>query len=329
MAYPQNVCVYIETDDTGTVTVLSLEALNAAKQAAAGGGAGVSALLIGRDLSAAAETMVSHQIERIVIAEDDRLKDYRPELYVRVFKAAYERIKPDLTVFGNSKNGLDFAARAAVHLDIDLVTDCVKIQWNAGEFTFTKPVFSNNVMAVYAGGTGSVIATLRAKSTPPSRGKNHPQGEVIRLECPDAPVPGEYEIVKKYRGDDGKRSLADVDVIVSGGRGMGGPEGFLLLEKVAERLGAHVGASRPPCDLGWVSAEAQVGITGAIVSPEVYIAVGLSGSFQHMAGMEGSKTVIAVNSDPKAQIFQIADYGVVGEFKEVLAGFIEELDRRR
>ncbi|MCP4751848.1 MAG: electron transfer flavoprotein subunit alpha/FixB family protein [Proteobacteria bacterium] len=324
---PQNVLVYIETDDSGKATPLSLEALNAAKQAAADSGAVVSVLLIGGDLSTAAEAASFYEVEKIFVAEDGELKDYRPGLFLQAFEKAYGQIRPELTVFGNSKNGLDFAARAAVHLDIHLVADCVKIEWEDGEFAFTKPVFSNNVMAVYGGGPSPGIVTLRPKSTDASESSEHRQGEIVRLDSPASPVPDDYEIVEKGPFDDGGKNLADADAIVSGGRGMGGPEGFALLQDLADRLDAEVGATRPPCDLGWVSADAQVGITGAIVSPDLYVAVGLSGSFQHMAGMGGAKTVVAVNSDPKANIFKISDYGVVGEYEEVLPGLIEELGR--
>ena len=325
----RNVLVYIETDDDGVVVPLSLEALNAARQVATASGAKVSGLLIGGDLSAATEVLVYHRIEEIYVVEDGELTDYGPGRFLQAFEKAFERIKPELTIFGNSKNGLDIAARAAMHLDIYLVTDCVKIDWDDGEFAFTKPVFSNNVMAVYGGGSSPGIATLRSKSIDPSESAEQRQGKIIQLDTPASPSPDDYEIVEKGQLAEGVKNLADAEMIVSGGRGMGGPEGFEILRQLADRLGAQVGSTRPPCDLGWVSPNAQVGITGAIVSPEVYVAVGLSGSFQHMAGMGGAKTIIAVNSDPKANIFKISDYGVVGEYQEVLPGFIEELDSSR
>lgn len=325
MTKPHNFLVYVETDDNGIVTPLSLEALNAAKQVAVIQGAAVSVLVMGENVARAVEELRFHHIDKIFIKEDAGLKYYRPRMFLSVFEKIYCLLEPELTVFGNSKNSLDFAARAATYVNIALVTDCVNIEWDKGELLFTKPVYSNNVMAVYSSGSFPCIVTLRSKSTTPSERSENQQGEIIDLGEVDEPASDEYEIVGKYIPEEGEKKLTDADIIIAGGRGIGGQEGFSALQKLADLLGGQVGSTRPPCDLGWVSADAQIGITGAIVSPAVYFAVGLSGSFQHMAGMSGSKRIIAINSDPNANIFKISDYGVVGEYEPVLSGLIGEI----
>jgi electron transfer flavoprotein alpha subunit len=325
MAKHHNYLVNVEIDDNGVVTPLSLEALNVAKLAAGIQGASVSVLVLGPNVAPAVEELQFHQIDKIFKREADELGHYRPRRYLSVFEKVYHMLKPELTVFGNSKNSLDFAARAAIQLDAALVTDCIKIKSDNEGIAFTKPVYSNNVLAVYAAGDSPCIVTIRPKSTSPSEPIGEQQGEIIDLGPLSEPISDEYEIIETCNSKDGEKKLSDAGIIVAGGRGIGGPEGFAELEKLAGLLEGQVGSTRPPCDLGWVSPGAQVGITGEIVSPDVYIAVGVSGSFQHMAGMSGAKTVVAINTDPNANIFNISDYGVVGEYEEVLAGLIKEI----
>lgn len=328
MAKHMNCLVCIETDDKGNITPLSLEALNATKQAVGSQEVVISAWVPGSDLTRAIEELKFHQVEKIYKQEGDELGDYKPAIYLVAFENIYNRLKPELTVFGNSKQCLDLAARAAVKRNVPLVTDCIKIELDNEGLAFTKPVYSNNVLAVYAGGDSPCIVTIRPKSAEPSEPVSEKRGEVISLELTEEPILEEFEIIEKRIHDEGEKKLSDADVIVAGGRGIGDSKGFKELEKLADLLGGHVGATRPPCDLGWISPDAQVGITGAIVSPSVYIAVGISGSFQHMAGMNSSKTVVAINSDPDANIFKISDYGVVGEYEEVIPGLREEIEKR-
>jgi electron transfer flavoprotein alpha subunit len=325
-----NVLVYVECDHTGDPSSLSLEALQAAKTVTtAGNGGRVSVLMIGEDLSKSVNALHHHEIDTLYICRDDSLKEYRPKKFLRAFEQAYRLYCPDLTIMGNSKNGLDLAARAAVGLDMPLITDCVDIRWDQKEIAFVKPVYSNNVLAVYGSGGLPCLATVRSKSMPASEPSDLRKVAIIDLPFPDTEAADEYEILERRSLEDSGKTLADADLIVAGGRGMGGSEGFSVLQKLANLLGGQVGSSRPPCDLGWAAPEMQIGITGTIVSPSVYFAVGLSGSFQHIAGMSNSKTVVAVNSDSNATIFRIAHYGVVGEYEPVLMGLIEGMGNRQ
>jgi len=325
MAKRYNFLVYVETDDKGAITLLSLEGLNAAKQIAGVQGAAVSVLAIGENVARAVEELQFHKVDKIFKKEGGELKHYRPRRFLSIFEKIYRMLEPQLAVFGNSKNSLDFAARASICLDTALITDCVKIEWDQGKLTFAKPVYSNNVMAVYSSGTFPCTVTMRSKSTAPSEKSEIRQGEIIDIGEVDEPASEEYEVVEKSILTDGEKNISDEDIIISGGRGVAGAEGFSVLQELADLLSGQVGATRPPCDLGWIGPEAQIGITGAVVSPTLYFAVGLSGSFQHMAGMSGSKTIVAINTDPNANIFKISNYGVVGEYEPVLCGLISEL----
>lgn len=236
-----NFLVYIETDDNGLVTANSFEALNAAKQAAKVKDAAVSVLVIGDDVSKAVEEMRFHGIEKIFIKQGGDFKNYRPRNFLAVFEKIYQLLKPGLALFCNSKNSLDLAARAAVYLDAALITDCVEIKWEDEELFFTKPIYSNNVMAVYSTGDFPCIATLRSKSFSPSERLENQKGEIIDAGPINAPALDEYEVIEKCFIKDGEKKLADADIIVAGGRGIGGPEGFIELKKLADMLRTYRG----------------------------------------------------------------------------------------
>jgi electron transfer flavoprotein alpha subunit len=315
-----NILVYIESSENGDLSLVSLEALNLAKLTCGQGGR-ISAMVVGENANQTADELKWHAIDAIYVKEDAGLTQYLPQSYVALLEDVYHRLSPDLILLGNTKNGSDLAARAALQFDIPLVMDCVKIEWDEEDLLFTKPVYSNNVMAVYARGESPCIVTLRPKSTDPSEKKDSQKGEIINLDSANFTGSEEYEVEEFVpKGDDG--GLENARVIVSGGRGIGGEENFVELKELSDLIGAQLGATRPPCDLGWVSPDSQIGITGAIVSPQVYFAIGISGSFQHLAGMGSSRTIISVNPDPNANIFKISDYGIVGEYEEVLPGLI-------
>ena len=323
-----NILVYMETDETGAITQVSLEALNAAKQIACDKSAAVGIFLIGDKVSSAADELQFHNVDKIYLKEDNRLKSYQPRAFLKIFERVYENLKPELVVFSNSTNSLDFSGRIAFKLNAGLITDCVKIESEKDDIFYTKPVYSNNIMVVYSCSHLPCIITVRSKSVAPSERSEKKEGEIVSVDEEIDLSLDEYDVVEKVIQKDKGMNLADAKIIVSGGRGVGGSEGFGYLKELADLLGGQVGSTRPPCDMGWISPGAQVGITGTIVSPSLYIAVGISGSFQHMAGMIDSKVVIAINSDPDATIFKISNYGVIGEYEEVLPGFIEGIKDR-
>jgi electron transfer flavoprotein alpha subunit len=226
---------------------------------------------------------------------------------------------------GDTLTSVDLAPRLAFFLDTGLITDCVAIESDESGVCFLKPVYSSNVMAAYAFASEPCIVTLRSRVEEAAEKADTQVAKVVPLDV-KLDVSGlKTEVIERVSEDDAGLKLTDAEVIVSGGRGMGGPEGFEQLSELAKILNGAVGASRPPVDLGWATPKTQVGQTGEKVSPSVYIAVGISGATQHIAGMQGSKTIVAVNKDPKANIFRIADYGVVGTCEEVVPALKEAL----
>lgn len=228
-----------------------------------------------------------------------------------------------------SLTALDLAPRLAARLKTGCASDCVDVSLkDPGGFIFTKPVYSGNVMAKFALLGEPVVATFRARAAEaPEPGDA--SGQVENLDVTLDASLARYEVVETVSDDDtGGPKLESADRIVSGGRGMGGPEGFTVLAELAKALGGAVGASRPPCDLGWISPVHQVGITGAIVAPSLYIATGISGSTQHVAGMAEAKVIVAINNNEKANIFKIADFGIVGDWEKIipaLTGSVAEI----
>jgi len=234
-------------------------------------------------------------------------------------------VKPKAIIFGDTLTSIDLAPRVAFSLTTGLITDCVAIECEEGEVYFIKPVYSGNVMAAYTFDREPFVVTLRSRAEEPAERSNVAGAEIIPigvdLDLSDVNAEVVERVVEKQEGP----TLTDAEVVVSGGRGIGGPAGFEQLRELAAALNAAVGASRPPCDHGWVPQRTQVGQTGAKVAPSLYIAIGISGATQHVAGMYRSKRIVAINRDPKANIFRIADYGVVGPFEEVLPAFREAI----
>jgi electron transfer flavoprotein alpha subunit len=202
-----------------------------------------------------------------------------------------------------------------------LITDCVGFEREDGDIHFVKPVYSSNVMAAYALATEPYLVTMRSRAEDPAERRDDAEAEVIGLEVELDASALETEVIERTLEKEEGPKLTSSDIIVSGGRGVGGPEGFEHLAKLAALLNGAVGASRPPVDLGWAPPKAQVGQTGEKIGPSVYIAVGISGATQHTAGMSASRTIVAINKDSKANIFKVADYGVVGKHEEVLPAF--------
>ena len=298
---------------------LSLEALAMGRKAARECGVSLAVLVCGKGLSTAANELLCYGPDNVLAVDHDLLADLHPDLLCAAVSQACEIIKPGALFMAETLTALDLAPRLAARLKTGCVSDCVDVRFKDSEgFIFTKPVYSGNVMAKFALSGEPVVATFRARAAEaPEPGQ--PSGLVENLDVSLAPSLARYEVVKKvYDNDTGGPQLESADKIVSGGRGMGGPEGFAVLEELVKTLGGALGASRPPCDLGWISPVHQVGITGAIVAPSLYIATGISGSTQHVAGMAEAKVIVAINNNEKANIFKIADFGIVGDWEKII-----------
>jgi len=290
-------------------------------------GGEVSALLAGSGLDDGAQELVSLGANKVFVADDARYDQYQAEPYLGLLAALVEDARPRVVLLGHTEMGRDLAPRLACRLDVAWAPNCVSVEVDqaSGALKITRPVFGGKANGLFTliGPTPHVV-TVGQKVFEPAEPQSGAQGEMIMFAPGLDPAGFRTSLVQRVEDTTEGIRLEDAAVIVAGGRGMGGAEGFALLRELAQVLGGAVGASRAPVDNGWVPSNLQVGLTGNAVSPNVYIAVGISGAAQHMAGCSASKTIIAINRDPEAPIFQRAPYGVVADWKEILPPLIEQ-----
>lgn len=319
------VWVWIE-NSSGNMATISREALGAARQVADELGQSLTALVFGKDVSDVADAAFDFGADAVLGADDDTLAPFRLEAVgPLVVQLAQER-EPAVIIVGDSTRGHDLAAWVAADLDAGLVADVVDLTVEDDKVKATRTVYANKLLSTTFVTEGTQVISLRSRAF----AQPEPTGGSGTAEWVDATV-AEDEIPTKVVGFEGKEgtvSLTDASIIVSGGRGVGGPEGYAPVRELAEVLGAAVGASRAAVDAGWIPYEHQVGQTGKTVSPDLYIASGISGAIQHQAGMRSSKIIVAVNKDPEAPIFKIAQYGIVGDLFKVLPALTEEFKKR-
>ena len=268
---------------------------------------------VARDLmNHGAETVYTYACEQEIIKCKECLSSLARE------------IKPDIMLFGATKFGRGLAPRVAAALNAGLTADCIDLRVENGEFIQIRPAFTGNILAHIKTRSAPKITTVRYKVMKPAVAREG-KGEIIKKE-PPANVPRSFALIKRERMD--VIDIQNAEVIVSGGRGLKSKEDFKMLEELASLLGGVVGSSRPLVDDGWISKDHQVGFSGNTVKPKIYIAVGVSGSPQHLAGMRNSETIVAINSDPSAPIFRYADYGIVGDLYEIVPKLIERLEKK-
>ena len=277
-------------------------------------GGDVTALVIG---AGARDVAGRIDVTRALVADDPSLSDYMAERYLPVVVAAVEQAQPDVVLFPHTLDWRELAPRAAFRLGAGLVTDCVALRREGDELLLTKPVYGGSVLAEYAISTTPAMATLRPRAFPAvEAGSGTADIAELRVEAPTAPRTKLVE--RSQAAATSGPGLKDAKVVVSGGRGLGGPENWHHVEELAQALGAAIGASRAVTDAGWVPAALQVGLTGTTVNPDLYVAIGISGAVQHMAGCSGARSLVAINRDPEANIFKHARFGVVGDYKEIV-----------
>lgn len=318
----EEITVIAEIDDKEAPTRLSLELLGLAKRLALPQGE-VSAVVLGSGVKEACSELASRGAERVFFLDHPSLSPYNPEAWLAVLDSFLRERGKGLVLAGHTPLGQDLLPRLAFSLQAGLVTDCTGIRREEGGFLFTKPVYGGNALAGISVLTPLELATVRSRvgeALPPSS----PVGELIPLPL-DPPEETRVVVKERHHLEAVECPLEEARVVVSGGRGMGGKEGFETLRELARLLGGAVGASRPPVDAGWAPTTCQVGITGKVVAPDLYVAVAISGSSQHLSGMGDSGKIVAVNKDPEAYIFRVSDYGVVGDWREVLPAFLSKL----
>ena len=316
---PGMVLTFAEHRD-GRLRRPSLEALSEARRLADAVSGKVESILIGSGVRALADELGSHGADRVHVFDAPELGAYATETYARAMAQVALAAKPWAVLVAYTAMGRDLAPRVAAQLGAGLVSDCVSLEIEDGRLVARRPMYSGKAYGTVAWLGEPQLATLRANVF--ALGKADPSRKAeVALGTLDATARARVTAV--HAKASGKRELSEAQIIVSGGRGLKGPENYRLVEELAAAMGAATGASRAIVDAGWVDHQMQVGQTGKTVSPTLYIACGISGAIQHLAGMSSSKVIVAINKDADAPIFKVANYGIVGDVFEVLPKLTE------
>lgn len=315
-----------------TISRATRESLKIGRKLADELGEELCALLLGNELGDIGKKTITFGADKVYIVDHPLLGEYYSDVYVEVITKACQPLNPFILLLGQTSFGYDLAPRLAFRLGGQLSTSCtgLNIDPESKLLMQTRPVYGGNANAVMVTkGIYPQIVTIRPRSVPAAEPDEARQGEVISLDMQIDESAKRYKIIERVKEEAAGIKLEDAEVVVGGGRGIGDEKGFGLLWELADLLGGTVGASMPPCKFGWISPYLEIGQTGKIIAPDLYIVVAISGAPQHITGCLGAKNMIAVNRDPEANIFKVADYGVVGDYKKALPAFIEKVKELR
>ena len=319
--------VVLAEQKKGTLVKATLAAIGAAQQIASAVGGTYDIVVAGANVGGVAEELSQYGARRVLTLSDDALAGYTAQAYARAFDALVRQSGATYIVAAATSIGKDVTPRIAARLKAGLASDVVAIEHQGGSTVYTRPMWAGNVLGKVKINTDIQLVTIRGTDFDAAA----PTGAASTIEAVSADL-DTGSLRMQYVGLDAVESdrpdLNDADVVISGGRGLKAKENFSLVEALADELNGAIGASRAVVDAGWVPNDWQVGQTGKVVAPGLYIAVGISGAIQHVAGMKGSKTIVAINKDPDAPIFQIADYGLVADLFEVVPALTEKLANR-
>jgi electron transfer flavoprotein alpha subunit len=310
------------------ITTTTRELLSLGRKLSDGLHQPLNALVIGKDLEKVAQEAISFGADKVYSVDNTSFSSFHPDYYTAIMAKVCQQIVPSVILFGQTDIGRDVAPRLAAKLGIPVTLDCIDLNIDPGtnHILQTKPVYGGNAIAIWATESGQPqIVTMRPKAVMVDEPDRSRKGEIIAFTTPIDDSMTKIRHLETVKEEVKGIRLEEAKVIIAGGGGIGGRDGFKLLEELAKILGGTIGVSRVPCDEGWMSIKLEIGQTGHIVSPDLYIAVGISGAMQHMAGCSGSKLIIAINKDPEAHIFKEADFGVVGDYRDVLPALISKL----
>ena len=331
-AKTKDLWVFVETNEDGTAKNVGIELLTPGKMMAGKQGGNLVAVVIGCGVDEAVKAANEHGADKIIVVDGPEYKHYTTDAYAIALCTLVEKYGPTSMLIGATNNGRDLGPRVSCRLKTGLTADCtaLDIDDETGNVAWTRPAFGGNLMAtILCPNHRPQIGTVRPgvfKKSDAVEGK----AEIIKEDlhvAEDQIRTQVIELIKEMGGEN--VDLEGAEIIVSGGRGVGGSEGFNTIKELADVLGATVGASRAAVDAGWIAHAHQVGQTGKTVGPKLYIACGISGAIQHLAGMSSSDCIVAINKDPDAPIFDVADYGVVGNLFEVLPVLVDEIKKAR
>ena len=322
--------VFVEHKDD-KIRKVTFEMLSEARKLADQKGEELCAVVLGNNIGAFVETLGQYGTDKIYVLENELLSQYSTDGYTKALADLAKEQQPSILLFGATVIGKDLSPRVATRLGAGLATDCVKIGLDSeGNLIATRPMYAGKVIAEVGFSSDTPqMASVRPNILPATVLSDSRKAEVIRLKADISAADIKTTIVETIKTAGEKVDLTEADVIVSGGRGMKGPENFKILEELADVLAATVGASRAAVDAGWRLQIHQVGQTGKVVSPNLYIACGISGAIQHFAGMGTSKVIVAINKDPDAVIFGKCDYGIVDDLFKVVPIFTQECKKLR
>jgi len=327
---PHKIWVFVE-QFKGVIAQASLEALGAARKLNADTGwDGVTALLVGHasHVQSLAQDVIAHGADEVLLADDATFTDFRSEAYAALLVNLAQAHKPEVILAGATTRGRDLLGTASVDLNSGSIADATGLNVVDGAIHATRPVYAGKLLSdVTCDARRPQLISLRPRAFP----KPEPDSARTGVITPVGAALAEDAIPTKvvdYAVEQGQVSLADAKIIVSGGRGVGGPEGFAPVRELAQTLGGALGASRAAVDAGWIPYAHQVGQTGKTVSPDLYIACGISGAIQHQAGMRSAKLIVAINKDAEAPIFKLARYGVVGDLFKIVPALSAEFKKR-
>ncbi|MCS4455024.1 electron transfer flavoprotein subunit alpha [Clostridium botulinum] len=325
----KGVWVYAEQRQ-GELTPVVIELLGEGKKLANEIGTDLSAILLGDNVGSLAEELIKYGANKVYVADDKKLENYTTDAYTTVISNAIDQYKPESVLFGATHIGRDLAPRIAARVDTGLTADCTKLEIDpeAKNVKQTRPAFGGNLMAtIVCKNHRPQMSTVRPGVMEKAKYNEDNKGEIIDIKVALSEDEIRTKVLEIIKSSKKQVSLVDADFIVSGGKGLGNPDGFKLLKELADLLGGVVGSSRAAVDIGWIEHSHQVGQTGTTVKPVIYIACGISGAIQHVAGMSNSDIIIAINKDENAPIFEIADYGIVGDLYEIVPILIEEVKK--
>lgn len=324
----KGVFIFVQQVD-GKVTSVSYELISKGKELAKELNSEVTAVLLGHQVEGLCANLSKYGADRIVLVDDPALATYMTEPYTYAVSEVLKAHKPEIVLFGATAIGRDLAPRVSARLHTGLTADCTKLEVDpeTKNLMMTRPAFGGNIMAtILCPEHRPQMATVRPGVMQKSE-LQEAKAPVEHFKLADIAAHKNVEILEIIKKTAHKMDIQDAKILVSGGRGMGSPENFKLLEALAEALGGTISSSRACVDAGWVEKDRQVGQTGKTVRPNLYIACGISGAIQHLAGMEESEIIIAINKDPGAPIFEVADYGIVGDATKILPLFTEQIKK--
>lgn len=326
----EGILLFIEQRD-GALNRTSLEALVAAQRISNGTGDKVSAVVLGKSISDIANNIAAKKVEAVYTVEDDKLAEYTPDGYVGASKQVIEKLDPRFVIFSHTYQVRDFAPRLAARFGKSFVTDCVGLRVEGNDVVFTRQIFQGKINTdVKVSAAAPIFASFQSGAYRADLAESGEAAAPVKaIDVDLASVTIRTQSEEKFQEAKQAVDLTQAALIVAVGRGIKSQDNLPLVQELAQALGAEIAASRPICDNEWLPMDRQIGSSGQTVAPKLYLAVGISGAIQHVVGMKNAQTIVAINKDPEAPIFDIADYGIVGDLFEIVPALTAEISKAK